>query len=134
VNFDYEHQPGACHQPWLDLHEDRVYTREGAELTRTIRHGDEELLRFRGRPMIDRHDYRAGLIERELEAAGYMQAGLGVARFAAVAGRGGLLPPLPCGTYLVDEPMLEELRQARRGDHASNLGAFLALRLRARPA
>jgi len=105
-----------------------VYTREGAELTRTIRHGDEELLRFRGRPMIDRQDYRAGLIERELEAAGYIQAGLGVARFAAVAGRGGFLPPLPCGTYLVDETMLEELRQARRGEHASNLGAFLALR------
>ena len=105
-----------------------VYTRDGAELTRTIRHGDEELKRFRGRPMLARQDYRAGLIERELEAAGYTQAGLGVARFAAVAGRGGFLPPLPCGTYLVDEDMLEELRLALRGEHASNLGAFLALR------
>ena len=105
-----------------------VYTRDGAELTRTIRHGDEELARFRGRPMLAREDYRASLIERELEAAGYIQAGLGVARFAAVAGRGGFLRPLPCGTYLVDEVMLEELRLALRGEHASNLGAFLALR------
>jgi butyrate kinase len=105
-----------------------VYTREGAELAWTIRHGDEELARFRGRPMLARLDYRAGLIERELEAGGYYQAGLGVARFAAVAGRGGFLQPLPCGTYLVDDAMLEELWLARRGEHASNLGALLALR------
>ncbi len=105
-----------------------VYTRDGAELERTIRHGDEELARFRGQPMLARQDYRAGLIRRELEAAGYYQAGLGVARFAAVAGRGGFLPPVTCGTYLVDDAMLEELRQARRGEHASNLGAFLALK------
>ncbi|MFU8802571.1 MAG: butyrate kinase [Bradymonadaceae bacterium] len=44
----------------------------------------------------------------------------------AVVGRGGLLPPLPAGTYAVDEAMLQTLRQARRGEHASNLGAFLA--------
>ncbi len=45
-----------------------------------------------------------------------------------MAGRGGLLPPMECGTYLVDDAMVEELRLARRGEHASNLGAVLALR------
>jgi butyrate kinase len=45
-----------------------------------------------------------------------------------VGGRGGLLPPMACGTYLVDEFLIEELRLARRGEHASNLGAALALR------
>ena len=44
-----------------------------------------------------------------------------------MAGRGGLLPPMACGTYLVDDAMMEELRLARRGDHACNLGAVLAL-------
>jgi butyrate kinase len=34
---------------------------------------------------------------------------------------------MSCGTYLVDESMVEELRLARRGEHASNLGALLAL-------
>ena len=48
-----------------------------------------------------------------------------------MAGRGGLLPPMECGTYLVDEAMVEELRLARRGEHASNLGALLALRFAA---
>jgi butyrate kinase len=35
---------------------------------------------------------------------------------------------MECGTYLVDDTMVEELRRARRGEHASNLGAVLALR------
>ena len=103
-----------------------VFTREGAELERTIRHGDEELARFSGRPIVARLGYRAGLIESALEEAGY-KAG----RFAAVAGRGGLLPPMAGGAYLVDEAMVEELRLARRGEHASNLGALLALRFAA---
>ncbi|MGB9408577.1 MAG: butyrate kinase, partial [Terracidiphilus sp.] len=55
-------------------------------------------------------------------------AGYAADEFTAVAGRGGFLPPASCGTYLVDDAMLEELRLARRGEHASNLGAFLARR------
>jgi butyrate kinase len=58
-----------------------------------------------------------------LQEAGYNAKG-----FAAVAGRGGLLPPMECGTYVVDDAMVEELRQARRGEHACNLGAVLALK------
>jgi len=99
-----------------------VYTRDGAEWVRIILHGDEEIARFRGKSMLARLDYRAGLIRDALHDAGYGETG-----FAAVAGRGGLLPPLDCGTYLVDDAMLEALRLARLGEHASNLGAFLAL-------
>ena len=100
-----------------------VYARDGAELVRTIRHGQEELAGFRGQPIQAQLDYRAQLIEQALAAAGYAAE-----RFAAVAGRGGFLPPSACGAYLVDDAMVEELRQARRGEHASNLGASLALR------
>ncbi len=104
-----------------------VYTREGAKLVRTIRHGDEELARFGGRPIVARLEYRAGMIRNALLDAGYNGTGLAGERFAAVAGRGGFLPPVPCGTYLVDETMVEQLHLARRGEHASNLGALLAL-------
>ena len=100
-----------------------VYTKDGAEWSRSIWHGDDEIARFRGKPMLARLDYRAQLIEQALAEAGYAAQG-----FAATVGRGGLLPPLPCGTYLVDETMVEELRLARLGQHASNLGALLALR------
>ena len=100
-----------------------LYTRQGAEWVRTVRHGDEELARFGGRPMIARLEYRPEMIARALEESGYPPE-----EVAAVAGRGGLLPPVTCGTYLVDDAMVEELRLARRGEHASNLGALLALK------
>lgn len=104
-----------------------IYTRAGEELARILRHGDEELEQFRGRPMLERLTYRAGKIEAALADAGYRPNGTAGQSWAAVAGRGGLLPPLSCGTYLVDDPMLAELRQARLGEHAANLGAPLAL-------
>jgi butyrate kinase len=100
-----------------------VYARDGAELVRTIRHGHQELEGFSGQPVFAQLEYRASLIEQALVAAGYA-----LSEFTAVAGRGGFLPPAACGTYLVDDAMLNELRLARRGDHASNLGAFLAQR------
>ncbi len=100
-----------------------IYTHNGAEWKRTITHADEELERFSGQPMLARLDYRAELVERALEEAGHKSTS-----FAAVAGRGGLLRPMTCGTYVVDEEMLAELRVARHGEHASNLGAFLAQR------
>ena len=100
-----------------------VFTREGAEWVTTIRHGDEEMEQFRGRSMMARTGYRAALIEKALRTAGY-----DAKQFAAVAGRGGFLPPMECGTYLVDDAIVEELHLARRGEHASNLGAVLALK------
>ena len=105
-----------------------IFTRAGEELSRNIHHGDDEILRFRGRPMLDRLEYRAELIEKALAAAGFTPKGQGAELWEAVAGRGGLLPPMECGTYLVDDVMVAELRAARRGEHASNLGAVLALR------
>jgi butyrate kinase len=100
-----------------------VFNGKGPEWVSSVHHGDEEINQFRGRSMLARTGYRAALIEKELAAAGY-----DATHFAAVGGRGGLLPPMACGTYLVDEALIEELRLARRGEHASNLGAALALR------
>ncbi len=126
-----------------------IFTRAGEERSRNIHHGDDEIERFRGRPMLDRLEYRAELIEAALAEDGYSPNGgpVGVdgsaptlnaknafrmghppEPWAAVAGRGGLLPPMECGTYMVDDAMVDELRRARRGEHASNLGAVLALR------
>ena len=44
----------------------------------------------------------------------------------AVVGRGGLLKPIPGGTYLVNEIMLRDLREGRLGDHSSNCGGLIA--------
>ncbi len=52
--------------------------------------------------------------------------GIELTALDAVIGRGGLLKPLQSGVYAVNETMVEDLRSARHGAHASNLGALLA--------
>ena len=48
---------------------------------------------------------------------------------SAVAGRGGLLRPLSGGVYRVNSAMKADLRSARFGNHASNLGGLIADRI-----
>ena len=76
---------------------------------------------FRGWRILDQLQFRSSQIEAALSDAKHS-----LRELHAVVGRGGLLPPVESGTYLVNEEMLEELREARRGEHASNLGAVLA--------
>ena len=47
----------------------------------------------------------------------------------AVSARGGLLRPIPHGTYRVDDRMRADLQAAVGGEHASNLGALIAREL-----
>lgn len=49
-----------------------------------------------------------------------------VTQLAAVVDRGGLLKPISSGTYRVNDAMLADLRAAARGEHISNVGAFIA--------
>lgn len=101
-----------------------VYVNDRAVLVKNLRHSDAEMATFRGRPILEHQQYRAEQIE-----AGLKEGGFNISDLDAVVGRGGLLPPVASGTYLVNDDMLEELRLARRGEHASNLGAFLAFEL-----
>ncbi len=73
--------------------------------------------------VIDQKDYRAGLIKDALTESNYK-----VEDLSAIVGRGGLLRPIPSGTYKVNDKMVEDLTSGR-ADHASNLGAMLALEL-----
>ena len=47
-------------------------------------------------------------------------------KFDAVVGRGGLLPPVDAGAILVDENLIDCLKNRPLLEHASNLGASLA--------
>ena len=98
-----------------------LYVNERPDLAKTIRHSDAEMAQFRGHPVLDQEQFRSTQIEAAVGEAGH-----NVRQLDAVVGRGGLLPPLAGGTYVVNEEMLAELRLARRGEHAANLGAFLA--------
>ena len=98
-----------------------VYANDRAELKRNLDHAESEMEQFRGRPILDQLEFRQSCIERELSDAGYR-----LEQFQVVVGRGGLMRPVASGTYKVNEAMLEDLRSTRYGEHASNLGAFLA--------
>ena len=101
-----------------------LYADERALFERTLRHSEETMTRFKGKPVLKQCDFRREAIREELQRAGFESCGL-----AAVVGRGGLLKPLASGTYRVTQRMLDDLCVAERGEHASNLGAFLAKQL-----
>jgi butyrate kinase len=101
-----------------------VYENDTALITANIRHSESDLAAFRGSPILEQNGFRRALIEAELA-----RAGVELSTITAVCGRGGLLRPVTSGTYRVDRTMLEELREARRGEHASNLGAVIAYAL-----
>jgi len=82
-------------------------------------HAAEELARF---PRVaDQAPMRLACVHEFL-----LRHGVPPAALAAVVARGGLLRPMPSGVYRVGPTMLADLRAARYGEHASNLGALLA--------
>mgnify|MGYP000998558125 CR=1 FL=1 len=74
--------------------------------------------------VMDQEEFRLEAIRDALE-----RHDTPIASLDAVVGRGGLLKPIPGGTYLVGPTMIEDLKSCRWGSHASNLGAPLAARL-----
>ncbi len=84
-----------------------------------ISHSNEELKPFEH--IADQYEFRMEKIETFLKDAGYS-----LKDFDAIVGRGGLIRPVEGGTYLVNDVMLKELKSAKYGEHASNLGAILA--------
>ena len=87
-----------------------------------IDHSAEELNRFER--IIDQADFRREAILEAITAAGYQ-----LSDFDAVCGRGGLYRPIPSGTYAVNDRVMADVEAAPYGEHASNLGAYLAKQL-----
>jgi butyrate kinase len=85
----------------------------------TLRHSAAELAQFPR--LIDQFPFRRDLILNWLA-----NQGVEVTDLDAVVGRGGLLRPIPGGTYQVDEAMLADLAAGIQGEHAANLGAPIA--------
>ena len=97
-----------------------LYRDEEQVVARKLDHGKAELAGC-GAEVLSQLALRLQRMEDELDACG-----IRLDAISAVVGRGGLLRPVQGGTYRVNDAMLEELRRAERGEHAANLGAFLA--------
>lgn len=93
-----------------------LYTDGKADDVTVIRHDDAELERFA--LVNDQKEFRQSLVLDYLKSRN-----LDAGALAAVAARGGILRPMESGTYLVNDAMVRDLIEARRGFHASHLSA-----------
>ncbi len=106
-----------------------LFEDESALVADTLHHTPEELASFSH--ILDQLPMRLDAVRGWLHAQlDHLSSTEGVAAsLEAVAARGGLLRPLPSGTYLIDGEMLSDLRDPDRRQHASNLAALIAAEL-----
>lgn len=96
-----------------------VFKNEEAVFSTSLTHSTDELSKFK--QISDQLDYRLKMIKTILN-----ENNVDLKQIDGVVGRGGLLRSIPGGTYAVNSKMLKDLKQAKRGEHASNLGGIIA--------
>lgn len=96
-----------------------VFEDETLLFEETLRHSTEEIAQYAS--IVDQKDFRKQIIIDLLKEKNFDINSLQV-----VVGRGGMLKPIPGGTYAVSDELLEDLKIGRQGQHASNLGGILA--------
>ncbi|ABR50384.1 Butyrate kinase [Alkaliphilus metalliredigens QYMF] len=88
-------------------------------IQKNLSHSPEELEKFE--KITEQYELR-----KEIILAWLSENEIKTEELIAVVGRGGLLRPMPGGTYEVTEAMLKDLNIGIQGEHASNLGGILA--------
>ncbi len=96
-----------------------VFEDETLVFEETLRHSTEEIAQYAS--IVDQTDFRKDIILGFLK-----EKGVDVTSFDVIVGRGGMLKPIPGGTYAVTDELLNDLKIGKSGQHASNLGGILA--------
>ncbi|MBQ6806375.1 MAG: butyrate kinase [Lachnospiraceae bacterium] len=96
-----------------------VFEDETLLFEETLRHSTEEIAQYAS--IVDQKDFRKNIIINLLNEKDFDINSLNM-----VVGRGGMLKPIPGGTYAVSDDLLEDLKIGKQGQHASNLGGILA--------
>lgn len=96
-----------------------VYEDETLLFEQTLRHSTEEISKYTS--IFEQKDFRKEIIVNLLKEKNFDLKELGM-----VVGRGGMLKPIPGGTYPVSDELLHDLQIGKQGQHASNLGGILA--------
>jgi butyrate kinase len=96
-----------------------VFEDENMLFDETLRHTTEEIAQYDS--IFAQKDFRKNIITDFLK-----NKGIDLKEFDIVVGRGGMLKPIPGGTYPVSDALLEDLKIGKQGQHASNLGGILA--------
>lgn len=96
-----------------------VFEDENLLFEETLRHSTEEIAQYAS--IVDQKDFRKQIILDLLKEKDFDIRSLQV-----IVGRGGMLKPIPGGTYAVSDDLLHDLKIGKQGQHASNLGGILA--------
>ncbi|MEG1847053.1 MAG: butyrate kinase [Lachnospiraceae bacterium] len=96
-----------------------VFEDETLLFEETLRHSTEEIAQYAS--IVDQKDFRKNIILTLLKEKDFDIHSLNV-----IVGRGGMLKPIPGGTYAVSDALLADLKVGIQGQHASNLGGILA--------
>ncbi len=96
-----------------------VFEDETLLFEETLRDSTEEIAQYAS--IVDQKDFRKQIILDLLKEKNFDIKSLQV-----IVGRGGMLKPIPGGTYAVSDALLEDLKIGKQGQHASNLGGILA--------
>jgi butyrate kinase len=98
-----------------------LYRDEELLFEESVHHDPSELERFS--TTFDQMNFRRDIVLETLKEKGYK-----LEELSAVVGRGGTFKPLESGTYLVNEKLLDDIREGStlQADHPSNLGAPIA--------
>ena len=96
-----------------------LFENENQIFSDAIDHSMEEINAFN--EILDQLDFRTRVVEDSLRAHG-----LDITTLHAVVGRGGLLPPVKAGGYVVNDALKNIILSGTLSPHASNLGALIA--------
>ncbi|SEF67364.1 butyrate kinase [Eubacterium ruminantium] len=96
-----------------------VFEDEELIMDETLRHSTEEIAQYPN--IIAQKDFRKNIILDFLK-----DKNIDVNSFDVIVGRGGIVKPIPGGTYEVTDALIKDLTEAKRGEHASNLGGIIA--------
>ncbi|OQX95346.1 butyrate kinase [candidate division KSB1 bacterium 4572_119] len=96
-----------------------LFQDEILQFEETIIHSVEQLKKYEN--LWDQFDLRKDAVLKFLD-----KNGINISHLSAVVGRGGLIKPIPGGTYLVNEEMIHDAKIGVQGVHAANLGCAIA--------
>ncbi|MCR2044332.1 butyrate kinase [Anaerosalibacter massiliensis] len=96
-----------------------LYDNENEVFTETLEHPIDKIEKYD--KTIDQFEMRKDLVISFLKENRY-----NIGNLSAVVGRGGMLPTVKSGAYIVNETMLDVLSNRPVMEHASNLGAPIA--------
>jgi butyrate kinase len=96
-----------------------VFDDETLLFDETLRHTTEEIAQFAS--IVDQKDFRKDIITNFLKDKDF-----DINSLDFIVGRGGMLKPIPGGTYETTDELVADLKAGVSGQHASNLGGILA--------